>query len=49
MLALTLQATFKYSNLFIYLNLQIVLFMNTFTMFFDFKQVQSQVYSRHIV
>ena len=38
-LALTLQATFKYSNLFIYLNLRIVLFMNTFTMFFDFKQV----------
>ena len=31
------------------LNLQTDLFMNTFALIFDFKQVQSCVYSRHIV
>ena len=33
----------KHSHLFIYLNLQINLFMNTFTLIFDFKQEQSHV------
>ena len=31
----------KYSNVFIYLNLQIDLFMNTFTMIFYFKGLQT--------
>ena len=34
----------KYSNLFIYLNLQIDLIMNTFALILDFKQLQSLVY-----
>ena len=33
----------------IYSNQQINLFMKTFTLIFDFKQVQSCEYSRHIV
>ena len=39
----------KYSSLFIYLNQQIDLFMNKFALIFDFKQIQSGVYSRNIV
>ena len=39
----------KYSNLFIYLNLQIDLSMNTFALIFDFKQVQSRMNSHHTV
>ena len=37
------------TSIYIYLNLQIYLFMNTFALIFDFKQRQSRVYSRHIV
>ena len=33
----------------IFLNLQIDLFMNTFALIFDFKQVQSYLYSRQIL
>ena len=38
-----------FSNLFIYLNLHINWSMNTFALIFDFKQVQSRVYSHYIV
>ena len=38
-----------YLNLFAYSNIQMNLFMNIFALIFDFKQVQSCVYSRHIV
>ena len=34
---------------FIYLNLQIDLFMIAFALVFDFKQIQCCMYSRHIV
>ena len=33
----------------VFLNLQIDLFMNTFALIFDFKQVQSYLYSRQIL
>ena len=36
-------------SIYIYLNLQIDLFMNTFTLIFDFKQVQLLVFTSYCI